>query len=197
MSLSKEALATQLSERESSCEVLEQLATLYQAETSLPLVSQPSSRRESLRRRSMQPGLLLGATRTPVLLPEQPALESLLRRIGVSPESVLRPRTVEGGAAELHEKRGQMSETLQQMEVAADSPLFAHLGASDQAYRLLTSSLHADSQYEAALRDPNQQDELVRLETELATLQKGLQALNLDVIHQRDKTQDKFLERWQ
>lgn len=196
MSLTKESLTTRLGERESSCEVLEQLATLYQAETALPLVSQPSSRRESLRRRSMQPGLLLGSTQTPVSLPEQPALENLLRRMGVSPESVLRPRAEDGGAAQLHDKRGQMSGTLQQMGVAAESPLFAHLAASDSASRLLASSLHSDSQYEASLRDPRQQHELGRLETELSSIQKGVQALDLEVIHQRDKTQDKFLEKW-
>ncbi|KAJ5232751.1 hypothetical protein N7468_005707 [Penicillium chermesinum] len=197
MTLTKESLTAQLAERESSCEVLERLGNLYHAETTLPLVSQPSSRRESLRRRSVQPGLLLTSTRTPSLLPEQPALENLLRRIGVSPESVLRPRAEDGGAPQLHEKRSQMSGTLQHMEVAAESPLFAHLAASDNASQLLSSSLHADSQYETSLQDPGQQDELARLEAELASLQKGLQALNLDVIHQRDKAQDKFLERWQ
>ncbi|KAJ5898588.1 hypothetical protein N7504_008876 [Penicillium tannophilum] len=196
MTLSKQALTTQLADRESSCELLEQIATLYQAEIVSRLVTQPSSRRESIRRRSLQPGMILGAARTPAPMPEQPSLETLLRRLGLSPESVLHPRAEDGGAQGLYEKRIHMSETIRNLEIAAELPLVVHLGHSDSSSQLLASSLHGNSRFETSLRDSGQEGALLGLETELASLQKGVERLDLNVLHQRDKTQAKFLERW-
>lgn len=196
MTLDKQTLSKQLGDRESSCELLEQLASLYQAEVGILPVSQPPSRRESLRRRSMQPGTLLSATRNAAPVPEQPALESLLRRVGVTPESALRPRVEGGGVHELHEKRIHMFETVRSLGIAAESPLVTQMTPSDSASRLLASSLHADSYFETSLRDPGQEEALLGLETELASLQKGVQGLKLDVLYQRDRAQERFLERW-
>lgn len=197
MTTSKETITKQLNERESSCELLEQLATLYQTEVGNPLATQPPSRRESLRRRSMQPGLLLTAPRTNTTSqPEQPALESLLRRSGVSPESVIRPRAEDGGAQCLHEKRIQLSETLRALGMAVDKPLVSQLVPADKALHLLSSALHANSRYEVSLRDMELEEALAGLESELGELQKGVQGLDMDVLHQRDKTRDRFLERW-
>ncbi|KAJ5946262.1 hypothetical protein N7454_003101 [Penicillium verhagenii] len=186
----------QMADRESSCELLEHITTLYQAETIGQLVTQPGSRRESIRRRSLQPGMIFGTTRSPAPTTEQPSLENLLRRIGLSPESVLHPRAEDGGAEGLYEKRIHMSEAVRNLEIAAESPLVAHLGHSDSASQLLASSLHGNSRFETSLQDPGQAGALLGLEAELASLQKGVQGLNLNVLHQRDKTQAKFLERW-
>lgn len=197
MTHSKESLTKQLSQRESSCELLEQLASLYQAEVSNSLVTQPPSRRESLRRRSMQPGLLLTAPRSkPAAIPDQPALESLLRRIGIVPESVIRPRAEDGGTQGLYEKRIQLSETLRALGTAVDAPLVNGLAPGDKAQHLLASALHANSHYETSLRDPELEKALSGLESELGELQRGVQGLDMDVLHQRDKTRDRFLEKW-
>lgn len=196
MTVEKQTRTRQLNVRESSCELLEQLASLHQAEAGTLPVSQPPSRRESLRRRSMQPGTLLAAARHTAPVPERPALENLLRRIGVIPESVLRPRAEGGGAHELQEKRIHMSNTVHSLGVAVESPLVAQMIPSDRASRLLTSALHADSYFETSLRDPDHVEALLDLETDLASLQKGVQGLKLDVLHRRDRAHDKFLERW-
>ncbi|KAJ5777121.1 hypothetical protein N7520_000367 [Penicillium odoratum] len=196
MTLSKQELTAQLANRESLCELLEQITILYQAESTNQLVTQSSSRRESIRRRSLQPGMVLGATRKPASMPEQPSLENLLRRIGLSPESVLRPQVEDGGAQGLYEKRIDMSEAIRNLEIAAESPLVSNLGDSDSASQLLASSLHGNAQFGTSLRNSRQEGALLGLETELASLQKGVQGLNLNVLHQRDKTQAKFLERW-
>lgn len=197
MTVEKQTRTKQLNARESSCELLEQLASLYQAEAGIhPPVSQPPSRRESLRRRSMQPGTFLAATCHAAPVPEQPALESLLRRIGVIPESVLRPRVKGGGVEELHEKRTHMSNTVHGLGSAVESPLVTQMELSDRTSRLLASSLRADSYFETSLRDPGHVEALLDLETDLASLQRGVQGLKLDVLHQRDRTRDRFLERW-
>ncbi|KAJ5102903.1 hypothetical protein N7532_003432 [Penicillium argentinense] len=196
MTLSKQELTKQLVEWGSTSELLEQLASLYQAETATPLVPQPSARRESLRRRSLQPGMVLSAARNSASMPDQPALENLLRRIGVSSESVLRPWQEGGGAQGLHEKRIQMAETLRDLGAAVDSPLVGQLAVSDHAAQLLESSLHANSSFETSLPDPGQRKALSDLEGELASLQKGVQGINLEVLHQRDRCQARLLERW-
>ncbi|CAL5874866.1 uncharacterized protein PFLUO_LOCUS9168 [Penicillium psychrofluorescens] len=197
MTLSSEEMTVWLGEHESSCETLEQLAALYRTEVSKQPGPQPSSRRDSLRRRSLQPSVLFSNARnpsSPVL--EQSALQSLLRRIGVSPESVLRPRAEEGGTQALHEKRAALSETLRNIGIAVDSPLVAHLGAGDVASQLLVSSLHSNSHFETSLPDPDEARELSGIEADLGMLQKGIQRVNSDVLHQRDKNYERFVERW-
>lgn len=196
MTLSKQDLAKQLEVRESSSELLEQLAALYQSEAGNDPAAHPSSRRASLRRRSLQPGLLLTATRTPTPpTVAQPALERLLRRVGIAPESVLQPRD-NRGISELHEKRCHISETLGNLNVAVDAPLVTHLAPLDHASQLLDSSLHSYSHFQTSLRDLAGGKALSGLEGELRRLRDGLQSLNLDVLHQRDHHQERLIERW-
>lgn len=194
MTLSKQDLTNQLGVRESSSELLEQLAALYQSEAGSELVTQPSSRRESLRRRSLQPGLHLARTATaPVVA--QPSLERLLRRVGIPPESI-HPREDDGGVDDLHEKRYDISETLHNLNIGVNVPLMTCLAPLDNASQLLRCSLHANSHYETSLRDPSEVLALSGLEKELMSLQNGVQKLNLDVLHQRDSNQDRLVERW-
>lgn len=140
--------------------------------------------------------MLLGTNRPSSVGPEQPSLENILRRIGVSADSVLRPRVEDGGVPGLYDKRTQMSETLQHLGMTAESPLISHLIHSDQAAQLLRSSLHGNSRVETSLRDPGQESALSNLETTLASLQSGVHGLDLDVLHRRDKGQARFFERW-
>ncbi|CAG7956276.1 unnamed protein product [Penicillium salamii] len=191
MTLSKQDLAKQLEVRESSSELLEQLAALYQAEAGIE-APQPSSRRESLRRRSLQTGLLLAPRAPAAPVQAQPALETLLRRVGIAPESVRGERAIH----DLHEKRRDMSQSINRQNIAVDTPLLTHLDPLDHASQLLGAALHTDSHYETSLRDPLEEKALSGLEGELVRLQNGVQKLNMDVLHQRDGKQDRFLERW-
>jgi hypothetical protein len=197
MTLSKQDLMKHMADRLSSSMLSDQLAALYQSEAG-ELVTQPSSRRDSLRRRSLQPGLLLAAKAPAAPTIDQPALGSILRRVGVIPESVLRPKdnSGNGGVNELHEKRIQMSETLGNLKGAVDSPLVVHLSPSDSASQLLQSALTASCHYETSLRHSPEEQGISGLETEIVRLQSGIQGLNMDVLHQRDKIQDKILQKW-
>lgn len=203
MTQSKKGLTEKLRERESWCELLEQLANLYQAEVGQPLTTQPpSSRRDSLRRRSLQPGTLLAVPRSSDVISsnisEIAALGSLLRRLGVSPESLARAHAENGdsGGQNLYEKRLEFTETLQALSLAGDAPLLSELGSADKAYYLLASALHRDSEYAISLRDGSLKKALSDLDSELGQLQKGIQGLNLGVLHQRDPRRDRFMERW-
>lgn len=196
MTLSKQALGKQLTGRESWCGTMERYGALFQGQMTNQLAPQPPSRRESLRRGSLQPGVPRAATKIPNPVPDHPALENVLRRIGVSPEYVLRPCAEGGGAHGLNEKRVHMAETLTNVGCAVESPLRAYLAPLDNASRLLLSSLLASSQYETSLCDGGQEEALSGLEVQLASLHKGLQGLNTSVLHRRDRSLEKFLERW-
>ncbi|KAJ5888797.1 hypothetical protein N7495_008838 [Penicillium taxi] len=194
MTRSKQTWVKELVGRESSCELLEKLATLYQTEAASQLM-QSSSRRDSLRRRSTQ-SVLHTATRTENPVPDQPALENILRRNGVTPDSVLRPSAENTGDSAMYEKRIHMRDLLQNLGIGTEAPLVAHLISSDSALQLLSSSLHASSPYAKSLRNASQEEAILGLERELELIQKGIQGLNLDVLHRRDKMQDQFLGQW-
>lgn len=196
MTLSSQALEKQLSARESWCEAMEQYATLFQEKMDRQPVPQPPSRRDSLRRRSLQPGALLTTTKTPNPVTDRPALENVLRRIGVSPESVFRPHAEIDCAHGLSERRIHMAETLANIESAVDSPLRAYLTPLEKASRLLSSSLFASSPYGTSLHNVDQEEALLGLEAELTSLHKGVQSLDINVLHRYDKNMDRFIEQW-
>lgn len=143
----------------------------------------------------MQPGMLFAAQKMESTA-KQTSLESHLRRVGVTPESILSPRLQGGGAQELLEKRIHMSETIRGLGFAVELPLMAQTASSDSAVQLLNSSLHTNSHFESSLRDAGQENALSGLQSELAQLQTGVQGLKLDGLHQRDRAQERFLERW-
>lgn len=200
MTSSTESLTQRLQDRESYCQTLESLIRTYRSEVGDPFSEKTPARRETmLRRRSMQPQLLCsspGKQTAPAPLPESQALASVLRRLGLSSESVFRSEQEDGGANALHEKKSHMLEYFQTLGMGADLPLVTELTPTDRASRLLSSSLHADSYFEISFSNIEQDQSLAELEAQLGFVQKGVENLNLDALHRRDKNQDKFLERW-
>lgn len=196
MTSSTENLTERLRDRKSFRETLEALTAVYQLELGDDSPKEPA-RRETLRRRSVQ-ALMLGATaRTPAApLQESLAFENLLRRLGIPSESAFQSQKENGGARMLYEKEAYMLECLRNLGIAADSPLAAQLIPMDLASRLLSSCLNADSPFEATLSNADQEKRLAALEAQLGLVQKGIEGLNLDILYQRDKAQDRFLERW-
>lgn len=89
-----------------------------------------------------------------------------------------------------------MLEFLSHLSIGTDSPLAAHLNPTDQATELLKSALYSDSSYEVSLLDASQEESVSALEKKLGFVQKGIEGVNLDILLQRDKAQEKFLERW-
>ncbi|RLL95064.1 hypothetical protein CFD26_105427 [Aspergillus turcosus] len=188
--------------RESYCATLEALTASYRTEIGNQFSEKPSSRRETLnmRRRS-----------TPVLsIPTAPekrmdssdfqAIAGVLRRIGLSVESVFQSEEQEGnghcGDNALFDKKQDIVECLRNLSVGAKLPLVAGLIPSDQASQLLTSALSEHSRFKTSLLDVEQDKKLSDLESQLGQLQKGIERLNLDVLYQRDRSQEKFMEKW-
>ncbi|KAJ5485403.1 hypothetical protein N7539_005391 [Penicillium diatomitis] len=202
MTRSQECLTEQLHERESSCELLQQLANLYHTVVGQTLTTPaPSARRDSLRRRSIPAGVLTAprSSETSSLIAlKDPALENLLRRVGLSPESIARSHAEHGEAwaQDLHEKRVELNDTLQALSMAGDAPLITGLGSADKAYHLLFSALHRESKYAISLRDSSQEKALSDLDSELGQLQKAVKMLDLNVLHQRDQRRDRFMDKW-
>ncbi|BCR89107.1 uncharacterized protein ACHE_50305S [Aspergillus chevalieri] len=198
MTYSTKSLTQRLRDRESYCQTLESVINTYRSEVGDPFSEKTISRRETmLRRRSMQPQSLFSSPgKQTAPLPESQALASLLRRVGLSSESVFKSEEEIGGANALHEKKSHMLEYFRTLGIGADLPLVTELIPTDRASRLLSSSLHADSYFETSLSNIEQDQSLTELEAQLGFVQKGVENLNLDALHQRGKNQNKFLERW-
>ncbi|KAF9883459.1 hypothetical protein FE257_003457 [Aspergillus nanangensis] len=196
MALSTESLTKALKDRESFCGALESFASTYRTEIGDQFLEQSSARRETLRRRSTQVVPTPFSENHIAAHPESQTLASLLRRVGLSFESVFQSEEEDGGVHALSDKREDMVECLRNYGIAADSPLIAEALSTDQAGRLLSSSLHATSNSEVSLSDMDHDRKLTDLESQLGLIQKGIERLDLDAVYRRDKNQEKFMERW-
>ncbi|EEH22463.1 hypothetical protein PABG_04674 [Paracoccidioides brasiliensis Pb03] len=124
------------------------------------------------------------------------ALEQLLRRLGISIVDLVESGLAEDASASLDEKKQHMLEMLQNLQSTAESPLSVHLGPAEQAAQLLHSALYADSKFEVSMADDAPEQRLSSLECQIETLRKGIDGLNVDILHGEDKAQKKFMERW-
>ncbi|KAG2418654.1 hypothetical protein HFD88_001755 [Aspergillus terreus] len=198
MTSSSELLTKSLHDRESFCGAFEAFAAAYRSEIGNQFLEQTSSRRDTLKRRSIQQTVKPSAN-IPAFLSESQesqVLASLLRRIGLSFESVFQSEEEDGGANALAEKRQHLLEWLRNFGVAADSPLVTETVSTDQATRLLLSALHSDSHQETSLTDADNEKGLSELEAQLGVIQKGIGRLDMDSLYRRDKNQERFLETW-
>ncbi|KAL2787462.1 vacuolar H+/Ca2+ exchanger [Aspergillus keveii] len=197
MTTSAEGRITSLQDRESFCAAFEAFASTYRSEVGDQILETTTSRRDTMRRFSTLPTLTTtqpGKQSGP--FPESEVLSGLLRRIGLSSEAVFHAEEVEGGARALLQERQHMLDGLRHYGIASDSPLAAELIPTDRAIQLLSSSLKADSLFTASLSSLEHEKSLTEFESDLSRIQKGMESLNQDVVYRRDKTQEKFLERW-
>lgn len=197
MTSSTESLTKRLQERESYGQTLESLMTAYRSEVGDPYSEKTtSSRRDTFKRRSLPPLLSSSEKFQSPPLPESQSLTSLLRRLGISSDFVFKSEEEDGGANALYEKRSQIQDYFRTLGVGADLPLVTDLTPTDRAAQLLSSALHADSSFANSLSDVEQEQRLSELETQLGLVQTGSDKLNTNVLYQRDKDQERFLERW-
>ncbi|EGC41893.1 conserved hypothetical protein [Histoplasma capsulatum var. duboisii H88] len=124
------------------------------------------------------------------------ALEQLLRRLGVSTIDLVESGLTHDASVALDEKKQHMLEMLQNLQSTAESPLSLYLGTADQAAQLLHSALYADSSFEIAMVDGTRDGKLGALERQIEVLRKGIDGLDVGILHGGDKAQEKFMERW-
>lgn len=200
MTSSTENLTLRLQERESYSQTLESLMAAYRTQIGDPYsekTSSSSSRRDTttFKRRSLPP-FLNSPEKLQSSDPESQSLASLLRRLGISSDFVFKSEEEDGGANALYDKRSQIQDYFRTLGVGADLPLVTELTPTDRAARLLSSALEADSSFAHSLSDVEQDQRLSELEAQLGLVQTGANKLNTDVLYQRDKDQERFLERW-
>ncbi|KAH8425639.1 uncharacterized protein LDX57_003388 [Aspergillus melleus] len=193
---SAESSTKRLQDRESVCGALETLSAAYQSEVKDRIPHNTVSRSNTMKRRSVQfKPTLTPAEESLSSSPEHHALAGLLRRTGLSLESVFQPEECRG-AASLDERRLVMLDCLRGYGVAADAPLMAEMGPTDRATRLLSYHLNASGQFEASLRDAENEDRLSLLDSQLRHLQQGIGRLNLEGLHRRNHDHESFMARW-
>lgn len=178
-----EGFARSLQKRQSFYETLKLLTTFYRAEAHVQLVKQSSPRRENSS--SEKPGIHL----TGLL-----ALQGLFHRFHLPSE--LTPEKLDEGARWLYERRLYMHDCLRSLDVAADSALVPELLCTDSADQLLFSSLNTNSRFEISLSNVDQGKMLSTLKTQLESIQKGTENLNLSLFYQGHRAQKGFMNRW-
>lgn len=197
MASSTNGLVKCLQDRESYCGTLEAIAAAHRSEIGDIFLGPSNPRRETLRRSSVQPVSISSSAQKDNSRPHDPQLMAkVLRRVGLSLDSMLHADEASECAVTLKEKRHQLTESLHDHGNAADSPLIAELLPTDRAIRLLSTSLHADSEFETSLANLDNQRKLSDLEDDLKGVQKGLEGLDMSVVHRRDRGREKFVERW-
>lgn len=125
-----------------------------------------------------------------------PALETMLRRFGISLSSLQKAETVEAVNDILKEKRLHMMEILESFYATAAFPLIPGLESANKVTQLLSSALYRDSDFEYSLKDDAQQQRAADLEKRIGAVQKGLENLNTDILHHSDRAREDFMERW-
>jgi hypothetical protein len=193
MTLSIETIKECLLDSQLYREALENFADTYGCEIGNQASCQPT-KGGALRRDPLQEAMPNASQTTSTAEPS--SLERFLRRLGVSGDLYVKSSGTSDSTDSLREKRHDMLEFLSHLGIGTDSPLAAHLNPTDQATELLESALHSDSSYAISLLDASQEESVSALEKKLGVVQKGVEGVNLDIIHGRDKAQEKFLERW-
>lgn len=149
-----------------------------------------------MRRRSIQSkAMLVPPEKSISSSPEHQALAGLLRRSGLSLESVFQPEEGQG-VTSLNERRLVMLECLRDYGIAADAPLVAEMVPTDRATRLLSYYLNTSGQYEPSLCDADNKQRLSKLDLQLRRIQQGIERLNLEGLHRRNHDHERFMERW-
>lgn len=190
-----ESDAARLQDRQSFCEVLRALAALYQTEIPDQSVDHLSDR-ENPKRRSMPTALPSPAGKCSTQTPELQTLESLFRRLSLSSMSVLQPEEPNRGASLLYEKKHDLHECLTSLDVSANPTLASMLASADCAKQQLSSALNSNAGFEVTLSNADQERMLSTLEARLGLVQKGSDNLSPDVLYQRDKARERFMDRW-
>ncbi|GMF80287.1 unnamed protein product [Aspergillus oryzae] len=148
-------------------------------------------------RRSIQPTLAYTPSAKRIdSVSESHALAAVLRRTGLSSESVFHPEDDNAGIDVLFDARHHMFDCLQNYGIAADAPLVTELISSDQTTRLLSSSLNVNSHVKTLLTSDTHEAKLFDLQLKLEHVQKGVEMLDLGVVFQPDRGQETFVERW-
>ncbi|KAB8215430.1 hypothetical protein BDV33DRAFT_180928 [Aspergillus novoparasiticus] len=197
MTLSMECLTKSLQDRESFCGTLATFNTTYRTKVGNQFSEISVPRREDLRRRSIQPTLAYTPSAKRIdSVSESHALAAVLRRTGLSSESVFHPEEDNAVIDVLFDARHHMFDCLQNYGIAADAPLVTELISSDQTTRLLSSSLNVNSHVKTLLTSDTHEAELFDLQLKLEHVQKGVEMLDLGVVFQRDRGRETFVERW-
>lgn len=191
MTRSTEQETNKVQHRQSHREALDQLLVLFKEEISSQEAEQIQTKKAHRRQSSLSSPIKAPQPRGSNTTQSLPSLESFLRRFGISPSASLTAKDL------ALEKRIELADILHHnLSVAAEMPLYETLGSCDEAKELLTSILHADSHAEPSLVDVTQKGYLDELERELATIQKDIERVNLNVAVEPDKYRDKFTEKW-
>lgn len=188
-------LGKSLQDRQSFYESLNCLATLFQTEIHSQF-SRHSFPGEDFRRRSTQINLLSSAKKSNIYFTGTPVLKNLFHRLSLSSGSASLPKGSSGSARSIYEKILFIADCIGNLDIAADSTLMPELACRDSATQFLSSALTFNFCPKPSLSNIDQRERLSTLEAQLRTIQQDMESLGLDTLHQPDRGQARFMDRW-
>ncbi|EFW15744.1 hypothetical protein CPSG_08181 [Coccidioides posadasii str. Silveira] len=200
---STDSITEKLKTRQAHQSALNSLASTYQDEVGLHKLQKAKPENKRLSKYSSRLSQAYASPRESMEMKPDSAeneltrsLETMLRRYGISFSSLRNAKSTEAVNDILNEKASHMLEMLENIYATAASPLIPNLGSADKAAQLLSSAMHCDSDFEPSLVDRDQQQRIANLEMQIGAVQKGIESLNTDILHQSDLARENFMERW-
>jgi hypothetical protein len=129
---------------------------------------------------------------------EENPSQQILKSLGISLSIDCSRQDVEHSlAAAVSERSSKLQSHFSSLESSTDSSLAAHLGDSEKTLQLLLDTLYLDSRSnKARLSNEEMESRIEKQERMVNEVGDGMGALDMEVLHNRNKKRDDFIERW-
>jgi hypothetical protein len=124
--------------------------------------------------------------------------QQILKTLGVSLRIDYSRQDVENSlAAAVSERSSKLQSHFSSLESSTDSSLAAHLGDSEKTLQLLLDALYLESRSNKVhLSNEEMESRIEKQERMVGEVGDGMGALNMELLHNRNKKRDGFVERW-
>ena len=129
---------------------------------------------------------------------EENASQQILKSLGVSLRADCSRKDAENSlTAAVSERTSKLQSHFASLESSTDSSLAAHLGDAEKTLQLLLDTLYLDSRSNKVhLLDEEMESRIEKEERMVSEAGNGMVALDMEVLHDRNKKRDGFVERW-
>ncbi|KAH0566143.1 hypothetical protein GP486_000473 [Trichoglossum hirsutum] len=129
---------------------------------------------------------------------EENPSQQLLKSLGISLRTDCGRQDIESSLeAAVSERSSKLQSHFSSLESSTESSLAAHLGDSEKTLQLLLDTLYQDSQSNKVhLSSGGMESRIEKQERMVSEVGDGMSGLDMEVLHNRNKRRDGFVERW-
>jgi hypothetical protein len=129
---------------------------------------------------------------------EENPSQQILKSLGISLRADCSRQDAENSlTAAVSERTLKLQSHFASLESSTDTSLAAHLGDAEKALQLLLDTLFLDSQSsKVCLLDEDTETRIEKQERMVSEVGSRMSALDMEVLHHRNKKRDNFVDRW-